>query len=116
MSGIGEGRLLEATLAGDVVRAKFRMGSHIADYELRLWQKSLVLDVWCEGGEATELSFGRVSGVTHPRLITVPYITYGGTNPTVLVSGATSNPIFTSVWLDWYRSNASESCYTKTPP
>ncbi len=61
---IAKGALLEAKLTGDVVHARFRMGSHIVDYALRLWQKSLVLDAWCDGGAATELSFGKVSGVT----------------------------------------------------
>ncbi len=113
---VSKGELVEAKLTGDVVHAKFRFGSHLVDYALRLWQKSLVLDVWCDGGDATELSFGEVSGVTHPRLITVPYLTYGGTNPRVLVSGPPSKPTFTSVWFDWYRSNASEPYYTKDPP
>jgi hypothetical protein len=111
-----KGTLLEAKLTGDGVHAKFRMGSHIVDYALRLWQKSLVLDVWCDGGDATGLSFGKVSGVINPRLITVPYITYGSTNPRVLVFGAPANPTFTSVWFDWYRSNASEPYYTRNPP
>jgi hypothetical protein len=105
---VAEGDLVSAELANDAVQARFRMGSRLVDYQLRLWQKSLVLDAWCEGGEATELNFGRVSGVTHPRLITVPYITYGRTNPRVLISGDETHPVFTSIWFDWYRSNASE--------
>ncbi len=110
-----EGELVAARLDGNVVEAKFRYGSRIVDYQLRLWQKSLVWDTWCDGGEAVELRFGRVSGVSRPRLITVPYITYGGTNPRVLLSGAESKPVFTSVWFDWYRSNASEPFFTKEP-
>lgn len=112
---VAEGKLLDAKLVGDVVHAKFRFGPRIVDYELRLWQKSLVLDVWCDGGEATGLSFGRVSGISNPRLITVPYITYGHTNPRVLMFGPPSKPTFTSVWFDWYRSNASEPYYTENP-
>src|SRR5208337_4781815 len=109
--------LISAELANDAVQAHFRMGSRLVDCQMRLWQKSLVLDTWCEGGEATELSFGRVSGITHPRLITVPYITYRdvhiaedyvNTNPRVLISGNETHPVFTSIWFDWYRSNASE--------
>ena len=76
-----EGELVSAELRDGVVHAAFRMGSRQVEYELRLWQKSLVLDVWCEGGEAAELRFGQVSGVSHPRLVTVPYLTYGETNP-----------------------------------
>jgi hypothetical protein len=112
---VAEGELVAASLEGDVVQAQFRHGSRMVDYQLRLWQKSLMLDVWCEGGEATELNFGRVAGVTRPKLITVPYLTYGDSNPQVLISGGESQPVFTSVWFDWYRSNASEPYFTKEP-
>ena len=73
------------------------------------------MDVLCEGGEATELAFGRVAGVKNPKLITVPYITYGSSNPRVLMSGGQGRPVFTSVWFDWYRSNASEPYYSAEP-
>lgn len=102
-------------LDSHVVEARFRCGSHLVDYQLQLWQKSLVLDVWCDGGAATELNFGRVSGLNHPRLITVPYITYGSTNPRVAVGGPVDRPVFVSVWFDWYRSNASEPYFTAQP-
>ncbi len=112
---VADGELVSAELANDAVEARFRMGSRRVDYQMHLWQKSLVLDTWCEGGEATELSFGRVSGVTHPRLITVPYITYGQTNPRVLNSGDEAQSVLTSIWFDWYRSNASEPYFTADP-
>jgi hypothetical protein len=110
-----EGQLVSAALADGVISAKFRYGTREVDYALRLWQKSLVLDVWCEGGEASELSFGHVAGVANPKLITVPYITYGSTNPRVLISGGAARPVFTSVWFDWYRTNASEPYSSKDP-
>jgi len=112
---VAEGELVSAELLDGVVHAAFRMGSRRVEYELRLWQKSLVLDAWCEGGEATELSFGQISGVSHPRLVTVPYITYQATNPRVLISGDAASPVFSSIWFDWYRSNASEPYYFDTP-
>jgi len=111
-----EGELLSANLAGNVIEAKFRLGSRIVEYHLRLWQKSLVLDVWCDGGEATEMSFGRVSGVKQPKLITAPYLSYRyNWNPRVLMSGSESSPVFTSVWFDWYRTNASEPFCAEEP-
>jgi hypothetical protein len=113
--GPAEGQLVSASLADGVVSARFRYGIRIVDYALRLWQKSLVLEVWCEGGEAAELSFGHVTGVTNPNLITVPYITYGSTNPRVLMSGDAAKRVFTSVWFDWYRTNASEPYSSKDP-
>ena len=123
------GSLESATLAGDVVTARFREGAHVVEYKLRLWQKSLVLDVLSRDvdeaavlsepktqvDEAEELSFGRVSGVSSPKLITVPYLTYGSTNPRVLMHGSSQRPLFTSVWFDWYRSNGSEPYYPQTP-
>ncbi|MCW5980929.1 MAG: hypothetical protein KIT09_22805 [Bryobacteraceae bacterium] len=105
---VAEGELVSAALDGGVVRAKFRHGSREVDYELRLWQKSLVLDVWCDGGDAVEMRFGRVAGVTNPKPITVPYVTLGATNPRILMWGDAAKPAFTSVWFDWYRTNASE--------
>ena len=112
---VAEGELMSAALNGDVVEVKFRHGSRIVDYHLRLWQKSLVLDAWCDGGDATELNFGRVAGVKNPKLITVPYLTYRDTNPRVLMSGDSAGPIFTAVWFDWYRTTASEAYCAKEP-
>jgi hypothetical protein len=116
-SPVAQGELISASLrAGNTISASFRFGPRAAEYELRLWGKSLVLDVRSEGGEAAELDFGQVDGVANPRLITVPYLTYGATNPRVLLSGAgAAHPVFTSIWFDWYRSNASEPYYTKQP-
>ena len=112
---IWRGELVAASLEDGVIKARFRHGARLADYELRLWQKSLVLDVWCDGGEAVELKFGRVAGVRNPRPLIVPYLTYGATNPRVLLSGEPAWPVFTSVWFDWYRSNASEPYAAKEP-
>ncbi len=112
---VSQGQLLGASVKGDIVEAKFRHGSRIVDYALRIWQKSLVIDVLCQGGEATELSFGRVGGVTAPKLITIPFLTYGSTNPRVLLSRGEAKPVFTSIWWDWYRTNASEPYFVKEP-
>jgi hypothetical protein len=71
--------------------------------------------VRCDSGVAAGLSFGRVAGVKNPRLILIPYITYGVSNPRVLMSGPESKPVFTSVWWDWYRTNASEPYYEREP-
>lgn len=72
----------------------------------RLWQKSLVFDVFCLGGEATELAYGYVTNVKKPSLLTQPYLNYGGHHLHILMSNG-ENPCFASVWMDWYRSNAS---------
>jgi len=74
---------------------------------VRLWQKSLVIDCFCTGGLATELSYGRIEGVENPELLPQPYLNYGGHHLNVLMSKG-KVPCFASVWMDWYRSNASE--------
>jgi len=73
---------------------------------VRLWQKSLVVDCICTGGLATELSYGRVEDVEEPELLLQPYLNYGSHHLTVLMSKG-KVPYFASVWMDWYRSNAS---------
>ncbi len=89
-----------------IVTAEYSDGTTL---QLRLWQKSLVVDVINRTGQATELSFGQLSGVTEPRTIFVPYLTHGGpAHPRVLISRVGTNHVFTSIWLDWYRSNGSE--------
>ena len=73
---------------------------------VRLWQKSLVVDCVCTGGLATELSYGRIQGVDKPELLLLPYMNYGGHHLNVLMSKGKVS-YFASVWMDWYRSNAS---------
>jgi hypothetical protein len=73
---------------------------------LRLWQKSLVVDCICTSGLATELSYGCVEDVEEPELLLLPYINYGGHHLNVLMSKG-KVPYFASIWMDWYRSNAS---------
>jgi len=73
---------------------------------VRLWQKSLVVDCICTGGLATELSYGRIDGVEEPELLLLPFMNYGGHHLNVLMSKG-KVPYFASVWMDWYRSNAS---------
>ncbi|MBM3879169.1 MAG: hypothetical protein FJ387_05550 [Verrucomicrobia bacterium] len=93
-------------LAGGVLRVRYPGGTLL---QLRIWQKSLVLDVINTTGQATDLNFGQVLAVVEPRAIFVPYLTYGGgAQPAVLLSRAGTNRVFTSLWLDWYRSNGSE--------
>ena len=98
--------LRAAKRKGDVVTAEYSDGTTL---RLQIWQKSLVIDIINRTGQAKELSFGQLAGVTEPRRIGVPYLTYGGgAHPCVLLSSAGANHVFTSIWLDWYRSNGSE--------
>ncbi|NOX54870.1 MAG: hypothetical protein GXP27_10620, partial [Planctomycetes bacterium] len=96
---------------GDVVRStwRLRLGERSAEvtYALRLWQKSLVVDVQCLGGQIAEFRIGRVVGVENPRLVTVPYLTGDAKRPAVLVTGPPDRPLFILPIVDHTRSNAS---------
>ncbi len=76
-------------------------------YTFRLWQKSLVVDVACLGGEIGEFRIGRAEGVENPRLVTLPYLACEAQRPAVLVTGPVERPLFTFSIIDYYRSNAS---------
>ncbi len=92
-------------------------------YTLRLWQKSLVVDVKCTpcnpaaetpannadaDGQVGEFRIGRAEGVDDPRLVTIPYLVGASTRPAVLVAGKASEPLFTFAIIDHTRSNASQ--------
>ncbi len=112
-----EDKLVRAELRNGVVTARYESG---VIYRLRLWQKSLVLDViWVRSEsrsgsgaassngttlrsvpnyEPIEVSFGeiRLPELSTPhsalRTIYVPFITYGGSNPVVaMVGGGTGD-------------------------
>ncbi|MBI4663886.1 MAG: acetylxylan esterase [Verrucomicrobia bacterium] len=98
--------LKSARLVRGVVTAEYSDGTTL---RLQIWQKSLVIDVINRTGLATDLNFGQLAGASEARLITVPYLHYGGgSHPSVLLSHAGDQPVFTSIWPDWYRSNGSE--------
>jgi hypothetical protein len=105
-SGATNSQLRSVNLSRGVATADYADGTRL---RLQIWRKSLVLDVIVQSGQATELAFGQVSGVAEPRTIWIPYLTYGGgPHPCVLLSRAGANHAFSSIWLDWYRSNGSE--------
>ncbi|MCX7428289.1 MAG: hypothetical protein NTW96_22000, partial [Planctomycetia bacterium] len=76
-------------------------------YTLRLWQKSLVIDVKCLGGDVGEFRVGRMVGLDRPRLVTLPYLVGDQQRPAVAVSGPAERPLFAMSLVDHTRSNAS---------
>ncbi|MDH7570093.1 MAG: hypothetical protein QHJ73_10965, partial [Armatimonadota bacterium] len=104
--------LLWCRREGNTVQARWRVSAAEKSaevlYTFRLWQKSLVVDVECRGGNAGEVRLGAAAGVPAPRLVHVPYLTFGSSRPAVLVMGTLNQPLFLSAWVDFYRSNASE--------
>ena len=75
-----------------------------AEYIFRIWQKSLVTDVKCLGGEVAQVSLGKVSGAQNPELLGVPYLTG---RPRILAMGTEKNPLFLSALVDYYRTGSS---------
>lgn len=76
----------------------------------RLIGKSLVADIQADGGEIEEVRFGYTSGLENPRLVPLPYYTYGvpGWNrPHLIVSGSERSPLFLMEHIDWTQSNAT---------
>lgn len=76
-------------------------------YTLRLWQKSLVIDVRCLGGLVAEFNVGKAVDVAQPRLVTLPFLTGDQQRPAVLVTGPAAQPLFAMTLLDYCRSGAS---------
>jgi hypothetical protein len=89
-----------------IVTAEYTDGTTLI---LRIWRKSLVMDVRNPTRRATALEYGALSGLTDPRVLYIPFLTYGGGNdPGVLLSKAGGEWVYTSIWPDWYRSNGSQ--------
>jgi hypothetical protein len=97
--------LRRARLHRGVVTAEYLQGTRL---QLRLWQKSLVIDVINRRADAQELRFGEITGARDPRTVWIPYVTCGGSYPCVALCRTGDAHVFTSLWDDWYRSNGSE--------
>jgi len=106
---------LGTQLQGDTVVSRWRFTAGDAAAEVthtyRLWNKSLVIDTVAPGGQVAEVRYGRAQGLENPRLVTMPYYTYGGygsgVRPAVVVSGAPETPLLLAGHTDWTLSNAS---------
>ncbi len=96
---------------GDTVVSRWRLAAGDrqteATYTYRLWNKSLVVDVVAPGGVVAEVRYGRALGLENPRLVVNPYYHYGGSRPSVAVSGPADAPLFLTGNTDWYLSNSS---------
>lgn len=103
--------LLSARVENNVPTLRYRVAvggvSAEVTYAYRLWNKSLVIDTICLGGQVGEVRYGRALGLENPRLVTNPYYRAEGGRPAVAVSGPASAPLFLTGNTDWYLSNAS---------
>ncbi|MHB1455942.1 MAG: hypothetical protein ACYC0V_03400 [Armatimonadota bacterium] len=98
-------RLKSASLANNILNAVYDDGTEL---QLRIMQKSLVVDIINKSGQSTELNLGAVTGLSNPRTIWVPFMTYGSTHPAVLLTNSGKLTVYASLHPDWYRSNGSE--------
>jgi len=101
--------LIDCKISGKSLVAKWKVSretqSTVVEYVFRLWQKSLVTDVHCAGGEIGEVSLGKVSNAINPQLIEVPY--WVG-RPTVLLMNSSVKPLFLTSFVDYYRTGSSQ--------
>lgn len=105
--------LVDAKVEGEKAVASWRIraGEQEAVVQTSYWLlgQSLVADVSVTNGVVAEIRFGQVEGATDPRLVTLPYYTYGkAVRPAVLVMGTPDQPLFLAEHVDWTLSNASE--------
>ena len=76
--------------------------------ELREMGEQIVEQRGPREGVVAEVRFGRAGGFESPRLVTIPYYTYGqSTRPACVVSGPPEAPLFFMGHIDWTLSNAS---------
>ena len=92
---------------GDGVEARWqwRRGDELADflYHLSIDGKSLVVEIEGGNGKATGIDLGYTAGAVHPRLIGVPYLSFGDQAPSILCTSG----VFISSFIDWFSSSAS---------
>jgi hypothetical protein len=103
-----ERHFVSCELVGDCIEARWhwKHGEGLADflYRIRIHQKSLIVELEGGNGKATGVDLGYVSGAVHPRVIQVPYFSFGDESPLLLAtSGA-----FVSSMLDWTETSAAE--------
>ena len=110
-------QLIECVKEGDCVISRWRLQraaqSAEVTYTFRLWGKSLVVDVQCNGGQVGEIHAGAVEGAVAPRLVHVPYWTgedLGAERdrPAVLAMGSGKNALFLTTFFDHYLSGGSQ--------
>jgi hypothetical protein len=110
-------KLLAVSNENNIVTSRWQFGGgntdkQEAEYRFQIVQKSLIIDVYCLGGNVNEIAFGEILGTKNPRLITVPYLVgHGGEGmrPAILVDGDDpKKPLFFLPMVDHTRSNASQ--------
>ena len=103
-----ERHFVSCELVGDCIEARWhwKHGEELADflYRIQIHQKSLLVELEGGNGKATGVDLGYVSGAVHPRVIQVPYFSFGDESPLLLATSGT----FVSSMLDWTETAAAE--------
>ena len=99
--------LLGQELDDDVLTVRWRLAVHDVTtgltYRLRIRQKSLLVDIEATAPVVERIALGRAEPVEKAKLFWMPYWTYGGNDPRVLLA----NGLFVTTQFDWFESNAS---------
>jgi len=100
-------KLVSAEFDDGVLKSDWLLKAGLAELPFtltfRIKGKSLIVDATARGGSATGFLIGRADGLPDPKLIKVPYLTFGQREPRVLYGGG----LFVFGLLDWYNSDAS---------
>ena len=103
-------RLIESSRAGDTLTAQWELGvddaTTTATYRYRILQKSLIVEMEADRPLVERVALGRAQPVTAPRLVRIPYLTYGHGNvdPYCLVADG----LFLFSQFDWTYGDGSE--------
>ena len=102
-----ERHFVSCELVGECVEARWQWKheEESADflYRFSIQGKSLAIELEGGNGKATGIDLGHVTQALHPRLIRIPYFTFGNTAPQILCTTG----VFISSFLDWDNSLAS---------
>ncbi len=78
-------------------------------YVLEVKGKSCVIDIFAEGGFATQLDIGLEKGIANAKTVFMPYLTYSWERfPLIVYGQGDTKPFFLLSLLDYYNSDASE--------
>lgn len=99
--------LVRQELAGDTLIAVWSLTSGEVStqltYRIRVHGKSLVVAMEANAPVVERVALGRTTGLSRAKLVKIPYLTYGGNDPRVLVADG----LFLFEQFDWFVSNAA---------
>jgi len=107
-------RLVDERVEGDARFYDWELTAHGGAtvryaYTIRTKNKSCIVDVAAEGGEAAWFDIGLAQGLHDAKAVYIPYLTLGSDWPRIVCSRqGDDKPVFLLALLDYYHSDASE--------